>query len=263
MRTWTLSIVALIATAGLASSATAQQRISPSDLPRALEADELDGIAEQLATSVAPVRTVQQLPRTYHPNELVGDGVAVYVAFDDGSTGLVTAWTHLAQATTVEVWVDAEWHDARVVHGGPIFDLAVLEIDAPLTSLTPIPIASDLPADPVLLSIAPVTEESRGEVVLAAFGSPPEDEFAYYVRSVLDLRNGYPVVDRDLELVAIHSFTGTDVRRNPGTFAIPARAIREWVDYWPQLDPDDPLGLTPRVSVERVAPTTGVDVLRP
>lgn len=249
MRFATLSLA--LALNALPAAAHAQSTLP---LPRPIHAEELDALGDAVRHALVPVRTREDLGENYRPRWMEADGVAVWLALPEPT--LVTTWVHVARASEVSVWIDGAWREARPHHGGPMFDLVALDVDG-VEPPAPLELATEWPIGGTW-SMAPVVPEQEATVVVAAFGERPEDDYAYYVRSLLPYTNGYPIFDDDGAVVALCSLGASD--RPGGVLAVPLAYIRVWRDEWPQLV-DSPIGWEPRVRYERGNLTTGREAL--
>lgn len=239
----------------------------PLPLPTVITEEALDTLADRLEGAVVRVRTTTDLGPNYRPRLMTGDGAATWVRFADGETALITAYAHLAQAQRVEVHVDGSWYDATVRYGTAMFDLAVLESDAPLDPATALPLAArwslgDAVYVPTLENPDPNSLARRDQrVVLGSFGPAPTGHFAFYARALFIQHNGYPVVSVAGEVLAITSLTATDA--GGGVLSIPFQQVRNWRAEWPQLDTSSPIGWEPRVRTGEMDLRTGQEAFGP
>ncbi len=227
-------------------------------LPGTVDIEQIQALADRVRPAVFEVRSTTDLGPTWHPRYLHGDGAAVLLDLGDDAPVLVTAFAHVAQCTSVEVRIDDLWVPAEVHRGTPMFDLAVLRVDSPPNPERALVLATTFP---LLGNVyAPNVGEAQPPMLVGALGSRPEEPFSYYVRSLFTLRNGFPVVDLEGNVVAIDSIAAID---GGGVFAIPFEHVRLWRQEWDQLDTSSPIGWEPRVRVEPIELETGAGVLTP
>lgn len=268
---------ALTGTAGvqdLAAQDTPANRASSfptsAELPRALTERDLEALTARVTGRIVPMRATQDLGPGYRPRIQQGDGYAVWILMpddpeDDDSPQtpiLVTTWSWLANAQSVEIQQGDRWVPASIELGGPTFDLARVQADVPPLA-PPLSLATAWPMDGLLFGFQPPQQgalDPRGSVISGAQGPSPEGDFAYYVRSLVQQRNGLPVFNRQGEVLAIASFFAPDGR---GSFAIGTQHLTEWWSMRDRLDATVVGGVRPIVRTESLELSTGTDALTP
>ena len=247
--------ILLLALLALAPQVHAQQQ----RLPSIVTGERLDTLQQRLVGLVVPLRSRIDLGEDYRPRYVDGDGAAAFVALPDGTAAWISAFAHLANAETVELYVNDQWVPATPAYGTILFDLVRLDVDPahqpPIERA--LPIAEAWPSDGSVYSLAGILEGETPEPIVFGLGARPEGEYAFYVRSLAILRNGYPVVALDGTLLAVSSFAAPD--RAGGVFAIPFDNVRAWITEWPRLR--GAAGWEPRVIEQRFNLTTGPEVL--
>lgn len=226
----------------------------PSELAPIRDVD-LTSLQQRVAPCVVRARATTDLGPGFRPRMLEGDGVATWIELPSGPA-LITSFTWLTQVVRVEIEEpDGRWVEVTPRYGTAIYDLVALEA-APRAGCDPLPIADRLPIEAALFSCA---DTACTTMAVNAFGVPLPEQWAYYVRTALPMRNGPVVVDRQGRLVALVSVfapVGT------GSLAIPARWIPAWHEEWPQLTGTGPTGWSPRVRTEPFEVRTGGEALR-
>lgn len=109
-----------IAIAALVSAPDARAEnpvpLKTSELPRAWTSEEADALTAVLVTRCLPVRVVEPLPRGSRPKEFIIDGVAVWMQLPGETAGrLITPFSLVARASTIEVWIGGSWRDRKSV----------------------------------------------------------------------------------------------------------------------------------------------------
>jgi len=219
--------------------------LKTSELPRAWTSEEAEALTAALVTRCLPVRVVEPLPRGSRPKELIIDGVAVWMQLPGETVGrLITPFTLVARARTIEVWVGGSWRPVSAVHGTLLYDLAELTSEAPLPiESAPATVATVPPADPVFYSVAPIAPGATPDSVAVVMGDPQPEELRYYGRASTSLMRGYPLIDRQGRLQGMLSTASPD---GDGVLLIGADRIAEWHEAWERLD--GIAGLKPRVT---------------
>lgn len=228
-------------------------------MPSIVTGERLETLQQRLIGVVVPLRSRIDLGEDYRPRYVDGDGAAAFVALPDGSTGWLSAFSHLANAETIELWIDGQWVAATPSYGTVLFDLVRLEVAPEHTpdAARALPIAEAWPSDGSVYSLAGILEGESPEAIVFGLGARPQGEFAFYIRSLAILRNGYPIVALDGTLLGVTSIAAPD--RAGGVFAVPFDNVRAWVTEWPRLR--GAAGWEPRVIEQRFNVTTGPEVL--
>lgn len=254
--------------------ATAQEEVfeglSRGELPThtRVTSEALRALDARLSTTVVGVRTTTDLGPRHTPRFLEGDGAATWtVLVPDEPAVLVTAYAHVAQAATIEVQIGDAWMPATVDYGTPMFDLAVLRVPDVAPPEEALPLAEEWSMGISVFAPASVVEDPRSlinddspAVRVGSLGAPPPEQYSFYVRALFDMRNGFPVVSLNGELLGVMSVPAPG--RAGGSLAIPFQYIRVWRDEWSQLDPTTPIGWTPRIRHETIDLETGEEALR-
>jgi hypothetical protein len=219
--------------------------LKTSELPRAWTSEEADALAADLVTRCFPVRVVEPLPRGSRPKELIIDGVAVWMQLPDGTAGrLITPFSLVARARTIEVWVGGGWRPVSAAHGTLLYDLAELTSEAALPiEATPAVVATVPPSDPVFYSVAPIAPSATPGSVAVVMGDPQPEELRYYGRASTSLMRGYPLIDRQGRIQGMLSTASPD---GHGVLLIGSDRIAEWHEVWDRLE--GVAGLKPRVT---------------
>lgn len=279
-----IGIGVLLASVGLASGWADPPLVSAQDtpanrassfptsaeLPRALTERDLEALTVRVVGRIVRMRATQDLGPGYRPRLQQGDGYAVWLLMpddpDDANTQytpiLITTWSWLANAQSVEVQDGDRWLPATIELGGPTFDLARVQADLSL-SASPLSLAAAWPMDGLLFGFQPPQEgalDPRGSVISGAQGAAPAGDFAYYLRSLVQQRNGLPVFNRQGEVLAIASFFAPDGR---GSLAIGTQHLREWWSMRDRLDSSVVGGVRPLVRTESLELSTGSDAITP
>ena len=213
---------------------------------------ELESLASQAGEGLFRVRSYSAPGYGFRANAIENDGIAVLLAIGEEEPALITTYGYLAEATTVDVWINEEWVPAEVVHGTPMFDLATLQVEAELPIENALPLAAAWPIGlSVYVPLATHSSDAAPELVVGALGEALPEVLSYYVRAHFWQRNGYPIISGDGEVIAMASRFAPD---GTGILAIPFEHIATWRAEWERLDPDDPFGWRPEVRVETVEP---------
>ena len=232
--------------------AVASAQVVTGELPRATTEEDLVVIAERFAATLVPVRTTETLPRGYRPQELVSEGVAVWLQVDDEPI-LITTFVHVARASLVEVYLGGQWRPATVEHGTAIFDLAQLAVEHdPPSEVLVLPEPTTLA--PELYGYAPVAPDTEG-VAFPAYIGPPAATLPYYRTTSAMVRNGYPIVSGDGALHGLCSF----VDETAATLVVPFEMIPTWIEEWPNLSDS---GWEPHVQTETFELNAGQDAFQ-
>lgn len=282
-----LSVIVSLACLGLQlapaqAQPAARDELLRQELPRAtlVTAEALEDLDDLLEPAVFRVRTTTDLGRNFRPRFSEADGVAtlVQIAADEPPV-LITAFAHVAQATTVEIEIADAWHPVQVRHGTVMFDLAELVLDSEAATAIPanvtaaldpahaLPLARAWPYGATLFcpaltddAAAHLRSDGNPDVLLGTLGPSPREPFQFYTRATFTARNGYPIVAIDGQLLAVSSLPAND--RIGGVLVIPFTYINAWHDEWDQLRDESPLGWVPRVRYEDVELESGDDALR-
>lgn len=230
-------------------------------LPTIVTAERMQALGEALEGVIVPLRSFTDLGPGYRPRHVEGDGAATFVRFPDGTTGWITSFSHCVRAQRIELFVDGEWVEASTSHGTVIFDL--VRLDLPHGSSPPedraLPIAMQWPSDGNVYSASGIGEGETLQPLTFGLGAPPAGDYGFYVRSLAILRNGYPIVSLDGELLAVTSMAAPD--RHGGVFSIPLEMIGAWIVEWPRLDGTG--GWRPEIIEETMELQTGREALEP
>ena len=237
---------------GTASAALAQRADNPIPHMRPVHHGELEALAEVAGEGLFRVRSFTAPGYGFRADPIESDGIAVLLAVGVAEPALITTYAYLAEATSVDVWINEEWVPAEVVHGTPMFDLAALTIEAPLPIESALRLATAWPLGAsVYVPLATNGSTAEPETVVGTLGEALPDVLSYYVRAYFWQRNGYPVLSADGEVIAL---TSRFVPDGEGVLAIAFGHVATWRSEWDRLDPDDPFGWRPEVRVETVDP---------
>lgn len=253
-----VALLALLTILPLRASAQDRGRIRRIDEgPRAVVEADFEVARDHLARATFPARVEIPLSEHFRDSVITGDGAVALVQLG-GQPTLVTPYSWIAGASSLQIEIDGVWLDARPQHASLWHDLAALVIDVPLPEdRVPLELSTEFPLDP-LLFVATPAGTADAEVAATAFGIPPGDTEAWYIRALTPLRNGFAIIDRDGRLVAITSIAARD--RHDGTYALSFDRIGAWQEAWDSIDRGEEWDF--RVIEETVNPTTGVDALR-
>lgn len=213
------------------------------------------GEMEELAATAAPalfrVRANVPLESGFLAAPIESDGIAAYVRIGEEAT-LVTTYTYLATADSVEVWTGTGWVTAEIRYGTPLFDLAAITIQESLLPEEPLPLAEAWPVGvSVYVPLGTHGSTDTPETVVGALGRDLPEVLSYYVRAHFWQRNGYPILGADGEVIAVTANFAPD---GVGVLAIPFEQIALWWERRESLDPDNPFHWEPDVRVETVQP---------
>lgn len=183
-----------------AEEAPAARVIGADELPRALTYDEADALRQRASAATVEVVATFQRDPLLAPNlvEVRGAATAVLVA-DDAEPALVTASYLVEGATTVQVQTPAGLVDAEVEYDRNL-GLATLRVrDAEDLGLEPLRIAEETDADSQEEGFTTAT--AGGGATLGA----ADGEYGFYQLNTLGAVLGYPILNREGELVGIGS----------------------------------------------------------
>ena len=220
----------------------------------------LETLTTTLQPAIIPLRATQHLGSLYRPSEITHDGIAVWIQIDQTQPILVSSFAHLSEATEISIWINEEWIEAQLLHNTHLFDLTQITAD----NLTPPTQTFSLALTPqinqTIMTISPVSQNENGELHFGSFGEHPSGNWNYYLRSLSNVRNGYPLFNANTELVAITSVHALDERG--GVFAIPAEQIQLWIEYWPRNSENSPVEWRPNIEQIPYQITTGNNALQ-
>lgn len=214
---------------------------------------ELEQMAEDSRSALYRVRSVSTPDGLFQPIPLEGEGLAVWLTIGENEPALVTTYGYVSAAQTVEVLIAGEWVDAEVVYGSPLFDLAMLDIEPELSPNDAIALVERWPMEAIVyVPLGTADSTAPAEVVQGMLGGRGlPDMLSYYIRAHLWQRNGYPIMSRAGEVMAIASIFAPD---GDGILAIPFQQIATWRSEWENLDPDDLYNHRPTIRIERIEP---------
>lgn len=183
-----------------AEEAPAARVIGADELPRALTYDEADALRQRASAATVEVVATFQRDPLLTPSVVEVRGAATAVrATEDGDPVLVTASYLVEGATNVQIQTPDGPVEAEVEYDRRV-GLAILRVpDAAGLGLEALPIAEETDADSQEEGFT--TAMAGGGATLGAGG----DEYGFYQLNTLGAVLGYPILNREGELVGIGS----------------------------------------------------------
>ncbi|MFT6395819.1 MAG: hypothetical protein ACJAYU_000561 [Bradymonadia bacterium] len=214
---------------------------------------ELTEMADRAKSGLFRVHAISIPDGLFQPIPIEADGLAVWLKVGENPPALVTTYAYISAAQTVELLIGTEWVQAQVVYGSPLFDLAMLQVEVEPPVEDALPLVDSWPLEAtVYVPLATSDSTVPSEVVHGMLGGRAlPDMLSYYTRAHFWQRNGYPVVSRQGEVMAITSIYSPD---GQGVLAVPFNHIATWQQEWGTLDPENPYDHQPEVRVERIDP---------
>jgi hypothetical protein len=250
------AVLSLVAPA-LAAAQRLPRPLRTGEGPTAVVDEDRAAAGARLANATITARVEIPVSRGGHVPTIAGDGAVTLVEIDGVAT-LITPFAWVAGASSIELLLGDQWVPATTLHGSTWYDLTALVVEVPLPeNLVPLVLADSFAVDPVVFVATPAGAPDA-EVAVTAFGLPPGDTEAWYVRALTPLRNGFALVDREYRLLAITSIAARD--SHGGTYALSYDRIRTWADAWPSIDRGE--SWDTQVIDQIVTPVTGSDALR-
>lgn len=244
-------LIAITLLLAFATPDAAAQETVPIPHLTPLAPGELQTMGEETKPALFRVHTVTTPDGLFQPIPLEAEGLAIWLTIGANEPILVTTYGYVSAAQTIEVLLEDEWAPAELVHGSPLFDLAMLQVEEPPDPATALSLVESWPMEAnVYVPLATSDSTAPAEVVQGMLGGRRlPDMLSYYIRAQFWQRNGYPIVSRSGEVMAICSIFSPD---GDGVLAIPFEQVAAWQSEWDNLDPNDPYNHRPEVRVERV-----------
>jgi hypothetical protein len=258
-------VVALLGLLGALGprEARAQDRVTIEDYQRLnpiVTQPLLEDLGAVIAAATFEVRVRVDLGPMFRPRYFDGDGVATLVQVPGSEAPLlITPWTWLSQAESIEVRIGDQWRVATARHATAFFDL--VELDVGPIDATPLELFDGTLIAGTVFLASPLV---AGETPIAAPGSlggRAPAELQHYRTSSFPGRHGFAMVDATGALVGITAIA--DPTRREGTLVLDAATIREWVVAWPRIHDSSAFGLEVEILPDTMPLTTGREALRP
>lgn len=245
------------------SAAKAQNRVTIEDYQR-LNPIVTQPLLEELGALVSAasfeVRVRVDLGPMFRPRYFDGDGVATLVQVPGSDAPLlITPWTWLSQAESIEVRIGDQWRAATMRHATAFFDL--VELDVGPIDATPLPLFDGTLIAGTVFLASPAEFGVDPIAAPGSLGGRAPAELQHYRTSSFPGRHGFALVDATGALVGVTAIG--DPTRREGTLVLDAATIREWVVAWPRINNSSAFGLEVEILRETTPLTTGREALQP